>query len=300
VELKNEDFADDYELLDFGEGRKLERFGPAILDRPSPAANSSRKQSTNWSQADVVLDMKGRVLEGAAPECWRVRIAGIEFDLKLTPFGHVGVFPEQQRNWIKLRAWCQSFNEQTSRAPKVLNLFAYTGGSTLACALGGAEVVHVDASQPAITWARQNANRNAAADLPIRWITEDAAKFVRRELKRGNRYDAIILDPPGFGHGPSGKRWELKRDLPGLLDGCAELLELRGSRQKNQPQSEVNSTRLLLLTSHSSDPAESEINRWLSIATGYTCKPKRMSLSCISNSRKHRALDAGFGIWLDC
>ncbi|MFK7735573.1 MAG: class I SAM-dependent methyltransferase [Pirellulaceae bacterium] len=290
--------ADEYELLDFGGSRKLERFGAVVLDRPSPAADSSRKQSPRWSQPDIVLDSKGRLVEGVVPESWRVRISGIEFGLRLTPFGHVGVFPEQQRNWEKLRAWCEGFNQRNSRSPKVLNLFAYTGGSTLSCALGGAEVVHVDASQPAVTWARQNAILNGLGDFPIRWITEDAAKFVQRERKRGNHYDVVILDPPGFGHGPSGKRWELRRDLPDLLDGCAGLLQLDSVKQLDGAESELG--RLLLLTSHSSDPSESEIKHWLSDATGCSAKANRNLLKCKSNAGKPRALDAGFGIWLDC
>ncbi len=144
-------------------------------------------------------------------------------ELKPTDFGHLGVFPEQAANWEWIARQVQTAATDGTR-PKVLNLFAHTGGSTLAAALAGAEVVHVDSAKSAVAWARRNAELSGLADAPIRWIVEDAVRFVRRELNRGHRYDGVILDPPSYGHGPAGETWKLEDDLPGLLTACAELI----------------------------------------------------------------------------
>ncbi len=244
---------DQYELLDFGEGRKLERFGPFILDRPSPAAADSAKvQPGLWGQAHVRYerfdDSQGSWKpEGALPSTWTIRHGGMTLELKSTPFGHLGVFPEQAENWDWLAEHVSAPGaEPAPSAPlqsggrhrcKVLNLFAYTGGSTLAAAGVGAEVVHVDAASNVVAWARRNAAISGLEQAPIRWIPEDASKFVAREVARGNAYDAVILDPPSYGHGPHGEVWKLDRDLPGLLRDCAQLT---GGRP-----------RLMLLTCHS-------------------------------------------------
>lgn len=156
-----------------------------------------------------------------------VAAAGMTFALKQTDFGHVGLFPEQAENWDWIVEQVRRCHADSAGALKVLNLFAYTGGSTLAAAAAGAHVTHVDAARNIVAWARQNAELSALCAAPIRWIAEDALKFVTREIRRGNRYDAIILDPPSYGHGTRGEVWRLAEDLPRLLGLCAELTKPR-------------------------------------------------------------------------
>jgi 23S rRNA (cytosine1962-C5)-methyltransferase len=215
-----------YELLDFGADRKLERFGKFVLDRPAPAAaHAMRRHAELWQKADANFDSgddgPGRwEVVTQVPEHWEVRHGPIVFRLKLGAQGAIGLFPEQAENWD----WIESQGRAAERPPRVLNLFAYTGGSTLAAAASGAEVTHVDAARTAITWARQNARASGLEDAKIRWIEEDALKFARRELKRGNRYDAVILDPPAYGRGPRGETWKLEEQLDELLGLCWELM----------------------------------------------------------------------------
>ncbi|MEN6406459.1 MAG: class I SAM-dependent methyltransferase, partial [Thermoguttaceae bacterium] len=214
--------ANDYQLLDFGDGRRLERFGPVTLDRPCPAAERlSPTRRELWPQADARFegceDERGRWVDcRETPDRWTIAMGASRLELKRTEFGHVGVFPEQAGNWTWIR-------QNVSPPLKVLNLFAYTGGSTLAAAAAGAEVVHVDAAKNVVAWARRNAELSGLSAAPIRWIVEDAMKFVQRELRRDNRYDAVILDPPSYGHGAHGEVWRLAKHLPRLLSLCAEL-----------------------------------------------------------------------------
>jgi 23S rRNA (cytosine1962-C5)-methyltransferase len=218
---------DDYELLDFGDGRRLERFGRIVLDRPCQAAEAFAPAHRDlWARADARFE--GRDQERGQwtdrremPERWGVAFGSLRFELKRTEFGHLGLFPEQAENWDWIDEQCRR------AAPKVLNLFAYTGGSTLAAAAAGAEVVHVDAAKNIVAWARRNAELSGLGEAPVRWITEDAVKFVKREVRRGNRYDAVIVDPPSYGHGPHGEVWRLSKHLPRLLDLCAELTDGR-------------------------------------------------------------------------
>lgn len=226
---------DQYQLLDFGQGRKLERFGPLVLDRPSPAAaDAAQRKPQLWPQADSCYHRQGSSLQGVWtpgnnwPPQWSVRWRSLTFDLKATPFGHLGLFPEQAENWDWLVRLIETGRKQQNRAEddpvRVLNLFAYTGGSTLAAVAAGAHVAHVDAARNVVTWARTNAARSGLADAPIRWLAEDAALFAARELKRGRRYEVIVLDPPSYGHGPKGQPWQLEQHLPALLADCAALL----------------------------------------------------------------------------
>jgi 23S rRNA (cytosine1962-C5)-methyltransferase len=214
-----------YQLLDFGAGRKLEQFGPWRLDRPCPGTErAAPTQPELWSTADARFRgdsaNAGRwESRGEMPQRWTMRHGPVVLELKRGESGHVGVFPEQLANWDWLAQRLQSQGERL----RVLNLFAYTGGSTLACAAAGAEVVHVDAARNVVAWARRNAELASLVEAPIRWIHEDALKFTRREARRANRYDALILDPPSYGHGPRGEVWRLSRDLPRLLTLCAEL-----------------------------------------------------------------------------
>jgi 23S rRNA (cytosine1962-C5)-methyltransferase len=158
------------------------------------------------------------------PERWIVSHGPLRFELKRTDFGHVGLFPEQAENWEWIREQCRlAVSQRVGEQPRILNLFAYTGGSTLSAAAAGAKVAHVDAAKNVVAWARRNAEVCGLADAPVRWIVEDAVKFVKRELRRGNRYDAVILDPPSYGHGPRGEVWRLTRHLPRLLSLCGEL-----------------------------------------------------------------------------
>jgi 23S rRNA (cytosine1962-C5)-methyltransferase len=218
-----------YQLLDFGDGRRLERFGPVVLDRVCPAAESIRPAAPLlWSAADARFERlaaeKGNwTLRGDPPQSWTIVHGRMIFALKRTDFGHVGLFPEQAENWDWTAEQVRRSRSDRAGVMKILNLFAYTGGSTLAAAAAGAAVTHVDAARNIVAWARRNAELSGLGEAPIRWINEDAVKFVEREVRRGNRYDAVILDPPSYGHGPHGQAWRLADDLPRLLALCAEL-----------------------------------------------------------------------------
>jgi 23S rRNA (cytosine1962-C5)-methyltransferase len=221
----------DHELLDLGDGRQLERFGTVVLDRPCPAAAwHTVRDPAAWVAADARFDRQGdgvgawtTIGEALAP--WQVELVGLAFELRLTDSGQVGVFPEQIPTWQWLRNRATSADRTASdRPPEVLNLFAYTGGSTLAAAAGGARVVHVDAARSAVAWARRNAELGSLGEAPIRWIADDALDFVRRERRRGRRYDGVVLDPPSYGHGAGGRAWHLEADLPELLEACVALL----------------------------------------------------------------------------
>ncbi len=220
--------SDAYELLDFGNGRKLERFGTYVLDRPSPAAEGlERRRPELWSAAAARFQRidggaGSWACRGSLAAPWTVRFGGVTLELKLTDFGHLGIFPEQAENW----EWIAEQVRQAGR-PKVLNLFAYTGASSLVAAAAGAEVVHVDAAANVVAWARRNAEASGLADAPVRWIVEDATKFVRRELRRKQTYDAVLLDPPAYGHGPGSQHWKLDEHLEGLLAMCFELCRER-------------------------------------------------------------------------
>lgn len=217
--------SNDYTLLDFGEERRLERFGPWILDRPCPAAKGLRKAAPRmWDEAHAFFSRDESDptwhVRAEMPKYWTIPHASWVLELKLSSFGHVGLFAEQAENWD----WIARRVRAAGRPLRVLNLFAYTGGSTLAAAAEGAEVVHLDAVQNTVRWARGNAELSGLEQAPIRWIAEDALKFVRREVRRGNRYDAVIMDPPSYGHGTKGQIWRLTRHLPRLLDSTAEVL----------------------------------------------------------------------------
>lgn len=217
---------EEYELLDFGDGRRLERMGGIVVDRPCPAAaDCARTAPECWDRADLRYE---RTAGGQGqwrgqdrlPELWSVRRGPLHLMLQPTPLGQVGLFPEQAQSWN----WLDAQLRRAGRALRVLNLFAYTGGSTLAAAAAGAEVVHVDAARPVVAWARRNAAQSNLDGAAIRWIVEDAGKFVTRELRRGRRYDALILDPPSYGHGPRGEPWKIGRHLDDLLTRCGGLL----------------------------------------------------------------------------
>ena len=223
--------SDDYALLDAGDGRRLERFGPFVLDRPAPAADSPRREPTAWGTATARYERAGGQgvagrwePEGALPERWTVALDGLPMELRPTPSGQVGLFPEHAAvaGWAAARA--AAVAGALDRPAVVLNLFAYTGLLTLAAVRAGARVVHVDASRPAVAWARRNAALAGLADRPLRWLVEDAMRFVAREARRGRSYDGVVLDPPTYGHGPDGGAWRLAEDLGPLLVAIRPLL----------------------------------------------------------------------------
>ncbi|MBD2700292.1 class I SAM-dependent methyltransferase [Spirosoma sp. BT702] len=225
----------EYELIDSGNFQKLERFGNFILSRPEPQAiwDKSLKDS-NWERQAHAVFRRDR----QSPERgdWQTRPdmrdpwfvtfrqggLNLKFKLALTTFKHVGLFPEQADNWAYISAKIKGMLPNVAR-PNVLNLFAYTGGATLAARQAGADVTHVDAVKPVITWARENMDYSGLTN--IRWMVEDVVKFVRREVRRGNRYNGIILDPPAYGRGPDGEKWVLEEHLNDLLKSCADLLD---------------------------------------------------------------------------
>ena len=215
-------------MIDSGTGRKLERFGPYRVIRPEPQCLwLPTRASGEWDSADAAFDPTdedeagrwrfARPLEDAWPMAWReVKYLG-----RFTAFRHLAFFPEQAANW----EWLDGRIRAAGRPLKVLNLFGYTGVASLVCAAAGAQVTHIDASKKAIGWARENAELSKMVDKPIRWICEDARKYVQREVRRGSKYDGIILDPPKYGRGPTGEVWRLFEHLPELLGQCAQLLE---------------------------------------------------------------------------
>jgi 23S rRNA (cytosine1962-C5)-methyltransferase len=223
----------DYALLDSGHGRKLERYGPYTVVRPEPQClwTPALPQDV-WDAADAVFDPAagedddaGRWRFKAQPkDTWPLHWGEARFKARFTAFRHLAFFPEQAANW----AWLDE-RVRSAGKPNVLNLFGYTGVASLVMAAAGASVTHVDASKKAVGWARENADLSGLSDRPIRWITEDARKYVQREVRRGSRYDGIILDPPKYGRGPGGEVWRLFEDLPELAGLCAELLSENAS-----------------------------------------------------------------------
>lgn len=227
----------DYELIDSGDFEKLERFGRYVTRRPEPQAIWHRSMSEQeWQQmADASFlrrsssksDERGEWrLKPQMPDRWQVAYSYKDMQLKmrlaLTSFKHVGIFPEQAANWNFIY---DSIKQQQSQGinPRVLNLFAYTGGATLAARAAGADVTHVDSVKQVVTWSRENMESSSLDG--VRWIVEDALKFVRREVRRGNRYDGIILDPPAYGRGANGEKWVLEENIGEMLECCAELLD---------------------------------------------------------------------------
>ncbi|MBU0681381.1 MAG: class I SAM-dependent methyltransferase [Proteobacteria bacterium] len=215
----------DYELLDSGDGEKLERYGAFTLSRPDPQALWPKRLGQEiWGKAHgkfIQSQRGGRWdIQPGTPGEWQISLGGLRFLIKPTAFKHTGIFPEQSTNW----AWLAEKIATAPRPVRVLNLFSYTGGATLAAAKAGAEVVHLDASKSAVGWARRNAEVSGLAERPIRWIVDDAPTFLRREAKRGNKYEGIIMDPPAFGHGPGGELWKIEEHLLDLFAACRAVL----------------------------------------------------------------------------
>ena len=219
---------EDYALLDSGAGRKLERFGKIVVDRPEPQALwSPHLARATWDEPHAVFageddEEKGRWrIEKPVPESWPVKVRGVTMLCRLSGFRHLGLFPEQLPHWEWMLA---RLAECRDERPRVLNLFAYTGAASLLAAAAGAHVTHVDASKKAIAWGKENQSASKLEDAPVRWILDDAKKFVAREVRRGKSYDLILVDPPKFGRGPDGEIWDLFTSLPSLMADCANLL----------------------------------------------------------------------------
>ena len=217
----------DYEQLDSGDGLKLERFGPYRFVRPEVQAIWKRGlPESAWRDVHGVFQPTSEESGGhwdikkAVPDKWQMTYKGIRFDVMTTPGRHLGVFPEVAAHWD----WTAALIEKAARPVKVLNLFGYTGLASLVAAKAGASVTHVDASKKSVTWARDNQILSGLEQKPIRWIVDDALKFVERETRRGAKYDGIILDPPKFGRGPKGEIWEVYESLPALLQVCRAVL----------------------------------------------------------------------------
>lgn len=287
----------DYELIDFGEGRKLERFGAWVFDRPCPIAQSPKRLPEKWGLrtstylADNTAESgwspalgSDRLLDRMALDVGRIdcRVpvgAGFKFWVSPRPGGQVGLFPEQFDNW----RWIARQVERLGGI-NVLNLFAYTGGSTMAATVVGAQVTHVDAAKPIVQQASTNAEVSGLADRPIRWITEDAMKYCRREVRRGNLYDAVILDPPTYGHGPKGEEWLIRRDLLPLLELCGELTERR--------------PKFVLLTCHTPGIGPAELAAYLSDGVfGHCGQPPRTGELCLQTADGRRLPSGVFARW---
>lgn len=218
----------DFSILDTGDGEKLERWGSYVLRRPDPQVIWPRQQPALWDGADAWYHRSAKgggewTFSRKLPERWTLAYGTLSFHVRPTGFKHTGLFPEQAANWDWMAGLIRGRAAQGGR-PKVLNLFAYTGGATLACAAAGATVCHVDAAKGMVQWARENHALSGLPEDSVRWIVDDAQKFVEREARRGNRYDAILMDPPSYGRGPGGEVWKLEDRVFGLVDACAGIL----------------------------------------------------------------------------
>lgn len=313
----------DYELLDFGHGRKLERFGAWVLDRPCPAADKPKKNPSLWDDATARFE-GDRADDGewtSSLEDWSsaqldfpVRLSPQDrFQLQLAPLpsGQIGVFFEQFANWqwiarhvhwaiekyrgpnvvkvIKIMSAEIPDDMKKEGPPRVLNLFAYTGGSTLAAAAAGAEVTHVDASKSMVTRARENARVSGLEEAPIRWIVEDAMVFCQREVNRGNWYDAVILDPPSYGHGPKNQTWSIQRDLLPLLKLCGKLTNGLFTMDRR---------KFVLCTCHSAGIGPAELSAYLADGLFGHCGQQPNSGKLYLQTADRRQLPSGvFARW---
>ena len=216
----------DYELIDCSDGERLERWGDIILIRPDPQIIwSTGKKNPLWRKAHARYHRSNKgggswEMYKKVPDSWSINFKNLVFNIKPMGFKHTGVFPEQAVNW----EWMQNKIKEENRPLKILNLFGYTGCATLACMEAGASVCHVDASKGMVTWAKENAVSSNIADRPVRWLVDDCVKFVQREVRRGNKYDGIVMDPPSYGRGPNGEVWKIEEKLYSLIELCIQVL----------------------------------------------------------------------------
>ena len=247
----------DYEVLDTGDGEKLERWKDIVLRRPDPQAIWPKQRPEIWTRADAsyARSPKG----GGAwtffrklPERWTVRYRSLEFYVRPTGFKHTGLFPEQAVNWD----WMAERIRAAGRPVRVLNLFGYTGGATLACAAAGAKVTHVDAAKGMVQWAGENRKLANIDETSVRWIVDDALKFVAREARRGNVYEGVLMDPPSYGRGPGGEIWKLENELYGLVEACEKVL--------------AKDALFMLINSYTTGLQPAVLHNMLSMAVGKT------------------------------
>lgn len=277
-----------YQLIDFGDGRKLESIAGYVIDRPSPAAEGVRRSSQGlWSRADSSFDLTTKQWTHRTrwPDDLDVDCGAFRMPVAPTPYGHIGLFPEQSDNW----KWLTNIKHGAGIQPRALNLFAYTGASTLALVAADYQVAHVDAAKPNVESARQAAQHNGWQEAPIRYLVDDAAKFVAREIRRHRSYQTIVLDPPAYGHSPQGKAWRIERDLWPLLEDCLRLMNPADFR--------------LLVTGHSPEVDETDVCEFLKETEFFrTAQPVSGLLLASGRSqlvdRHRRVLDAGFFVRL--
>lgn len=211
----------DYELIDSGNQKRLERFGKYVISRPDPQAIWKKTLNYSpWEKADAKFENEDWVKNDRFPKQWQVNYKNLKFYAKLTPFKHTGIFPEQILNW----EFIETKIKDSTTQPNILNLFAYTGIASLVAAFNGAKVTHLDASKQSVGWAKENQRLSGLSDKPIRWILDDAISFTNREIRRGVLYDGIIMDPPVYGHGPNNEIWDFNKSFPVLLDNISKLL----------------------------------------------------------------------------
>ncbi len=216
----------DYELLDCSCGERLERWGRVTLIRPDPQVIwQAEKKHPLWRKADAVYHRSNTggghwEVRGKVPDRWEIGYKDLVFNVKTMGFKHTGVFPEQAVNWDYVR----TLIEKANRPVRVLNLFSYTGAATVSALRAGAQVVHVDASKGMVQWAKENAQSSGVIDRPVRWIVDDCVKFVQREIRRGNHYDILIMDPPSYGRGPGGEVWKLENEIYSFVELCRGVL----------------------------------------------------------------------------
>ena len=278
----------DYELLDFGDGRKLERFGELVFDRPAPQAHGERElDRAAWLDVSARYSgdrmtegrwKKSRTADPQPPQEIEIPLSvdhSFRMAVETLPTGQVGLFPEQMENW----RWIARQVSRTARPCRVLNVFGYTGGSTLAAAAAGAEVTHVDAAKSVVASARSNAEASHLADRPIRWLVEDVLKYCRREIKRGNQYQGVVLDPPTYGHGPNGEDWRLVRDLPKLLELVRELTQ--------------DDRRFVVATCHTPSVGPAELAAYLSEGLFGHCGQPPASGKLHLETKSNRRLESG-------
>lgn len=216
----------DYEILDMANGEKLERWGDVVLIRPDPQIIWTKKTHENkWKTANAIYN-RSKTGGGSwqykkkMPSEWKIKYKNLTFNIKPMGFKHTGLFPEQAVNWD----WMMEKIKSAKRDIKVLNLFAYTGGATVACLSAGASVCHVDSSKGMVSWSKENVNASGLKDRPVRYIVDDVVKFVNREIRRGNKYDAIIMDPPSYGRGAKGEVWRFEEDIASLVELCMQVM----------------------------------------------------------------------------
>ena len=216
----------DYEILDMASGEKLERWGNIYLVRPDPQIIWKEKSfPKKWNEANAVYNRSssgggGWSYKKRLPDAWQIKYKNLTFNIKPMGFKHTGLFPEQAVNWD----WMINKIKSEKREIKVLNLFAYTGGATVACLSAGASVCHVDSSKGMVAWAKENVASSGLSDRPVRFIIDDVTKFVQREIRRGNKYDAIVMDPPSYGRGKNGEVWQFENNIADLVELCSEVL----------------------------------------------------------------------------